>query len=366
VSHAVYLHVGTAKSGTTYLQRILSRNRELLKKSGVLYPGDRSSHFMASMDLRNAGFKGYVYPEAEGAWNRVVKEVQEFPGDAVISHETLARTPPKLVRKAVESFPGRDVRVVFTCRDLGRQIPAAWQERVKNRNPQTYAAYLAKVYDGWNDGQTVASSTFWRGQNLIQLTRRWSRVVGAENLRLVTVPAPGADPNELWSRFVGATGLPLLDYEIDVTPSNASMGTAGTELLRRLNPLFPEELTWPQYEVRVKNRFVLRDLTQHDTGGRLTVPEERRTETDKLAAQMIDYLRDSGCTVIGDLEDLRPAYRPDGMLPDEVSTEQLLDLSLHVIAGMAARRRPGHGELSGTQAARLLARKAWRKLLPRR
>ncbi len=366
MSRAVYLHVGTAKSGTTYLQRIMARNRDLLKRSGMLYPGDRSSHFMASMDLRESGFKGYVYPEAAGAWDQVVAEVQEFPGNALVSHETLARTPPKLVRKAVESFPDHDVRVIITCRDLGRQIPAAWQERVKNRNPQTYASFLEKVYGGWNDGETSGHTVFWRTQNLIGLTRRWSQAVGAENVRLVTVPAPGADPNELWSRFASAADLPDLDYEVDVAASNASLGTAETELLRRLNPLFPEELTWPQYESRIKNRFVLRDLSQHSTGGKLTVPEEHRAQTDKCAAQMIDNLRDSGCTVIGDLEDLRPAYRTQVSRPEDVSTEQLLDLSLHVLAGMASRRRPSPVRLSGRQAARLLARKAWAKLRPGR
>lgn len=357
----VYMHVGTGKSGTTYLQRILASNREQLKEHGVLYPGTRSSHFLASMDLRTTTFQGYEYPETEGAWGRLVSEARAFRGNVLISHETLGRTRPKVIEKAVGSFPGSDVRVIVTCRDLGRQIPAAWQERVKNRNQQTYADYLSRVFDGWNGGKTSLRNAFWRTQNLIELTRRWSDVVGVENVRLVTVPSSGVGPDELWKRFARAADLPDLDYEIGIAASNASIGTAETELLRRLNPLFPEELTWPLYEGRIKNRFVLRELSQHNVSGRLTVPEKYRESTEQIAAQMIGFLRDSGCTVIGDLEELRPSYRSEASLPEEVSTDELLDLSLRVLAGMASKRSRRR-DVSGREAARVLAKKVRDKL----
>jgi hypothetical protein len=366
VSRTVYLHVGTAKSGTTYVQRVLARNRKLLQDHGLLYPGDRSSHFWESMDLRGAGFKGYEYPEAQGAWDRVVAEVEGFAGDVLISHESLANTPPKLIQKAVESFPGREVRVLVTCRDLGRLVPAAWQEAVKNRNQQTYGEYLDMVFDSWNDGDTVGNAFFWRAQNLIALVRRWSAVVGAENIRLVTVPAPGTDPDELWRRFQRAADLPELEYDVAVSASNASLGTAETELLRRMQPHFPDELTWPMYERRIKGRFVRTDLSLHTTGGKLTVPEKYREQADRIADQMIGAMRDSGCTVVGDLEDLRPAYLPVVQLPDDVSTEQLLELSLRLIAGMASRRPPvvqNPAPRKGT--ARLLAGKVVHRLRSR-
>ncbi len=61
-----------------------------------------------------------------------------FPGRALVSHETLARTTKPVARKAVASL-GDDVRVLITCRDLGRQVPAVWQENVKNRSTESYA-----------------------------------------------------------------------------------------------------------------------------------------------------------------------------------------------------------------------------------
>lgn len=353
----VYLHVGTAKSGTTYLQRILARNRGLLKKNGVLYPGKGSSHFFASMDLRGATFKGHEYPGTAGAWDRLAGEVREYDGDALISHETLGSAQPKVIEKAVGCFPGSDVRVLVTCRDLGRQIPAGWQERVKNRNDQTYAVFLQDVFSEWNGEQTSFRSVFWRTQNVVALTRRWSRALGAENVLVVTVPLSGADPDELWRRFARAADLPDLDYDVSSEVRNASLGAAEAELLRRLNPKFPDDLTWPEYESRIKGRFVLRELAPHNTRGGLSVPEQWREPTEQVAAQMIEFLRDLGCPVVGDLEDLRPSFRSEASLPEEVSTDELLELSLQVLAEIASRPPFRRRDVSAREAGRIIARR---------
>lgn len=362
MARTVYLHVGTAKSGTTYVQHILLRNRQLLEGHGLLYPGRRPrAHFLGSMDLRGSGFKGHTYPGAEGAWDRLVEQTNRFDGNALISHETLAMSPPEVMQKAVGSFPGRDVRVILTCRDLGRQIPAVWQERVKNRSHQTYAAYLQRVFDAWNGGNPAPRGTFWDLQNLIELTRRWSGAVGAENVRLVTVPAPGADRDELWKRFARGADLPDVDYDLDAPASNASLGTAETELLRRLNQHFRKDLTWPQYSARIKGRFVLQELSQRSTSGSLTVPVRWRESTEQVANQMIEFLRGSGCDVVGDLEELRPHFRTEASLPDEVGADELLGLALDLLASLTSRIDPsaerpksGRADLSGREAARVI------------
>jgi len=95
VSRTVYLHVGIAKTGTTYLQRRLFANRELLERHGTLYPGSGpAAHFLASLDLRGTTFKGHAYEGVEGAWDRLVAAADGFGGNTLISHETLARAKP--------------------------------------------------------------------------------------------------------------------------------------------------------------------------------------------------------------------------------------------------------------------------------
>jgi hypothetical protein len=364
VARAVYLHVGTAKSGTTYLQRMMADNRELLRQHGYLYPGPRSSHFMESLSLRGVRFKGHSYPAAEGAWERTAEEVRNFPGQALISHETLGNAMPKAIRRAVDSFPGSDVRVIITCRDLGRQIPAAFQERVKNGNPQAYAEYLSRMFETWK-GAGSSGKLFWRTQNIAELGRRWSELVGEENVWLVTVPKPGAAPGELWRRFAEAAEMPTVDYLVSEGARNTSLGTVETELLRRLNGYFPSDLPWLRYQRAVKRRLVKNDLAPSQLGGRLSVPEQYQKVTDEVADSMIGAVRDRAFVVVGDLEELRPAFRTDATQPDELPADQLLDLSLRILSRkvfLKPRRRPASRHLSGREALRVLRSAARRRV----
>ncbi len=354
MARTVYLHVGTAKSGTTYLQRRLAHNRGLLERHGYLYPGDRGSHFLASLDLRDTGFKGHRYAAAEGAWDRVAQQVRAFAGDALVSHETLAHAKDPAAREAVASL-GDDVRVLVTCRDLGRQVPAVWQENVKNRNTQSYPDFLAKVFAA-RDAGSGRDIAFWRAQDVAGLAARWADVVGPDNVVLVTVPRSGAAPGELWRRFSSAAGLPALDYEEASTGRNASLGTVETELLRRLNDFVPDDVPWPQYEKLVKHRLVELDLSPHEVGGRFTVPEEYQQRTREIAAGIIAELRGSGYQVVGSLDDLEPEFRSSATRPQDVTDGQLLDLALRVVADMALRRTGprGRADVSGRDALRVL------------
>jgi hypothetical protein len=276
------------------------------------------------MDLRGAGFGGHEYPGAAGMWARITKEANHFSGNTVISHETLARTRRAVIRRAVDSFSTNDVRVVLTSRDLGRQIPAVWQENVKNRHDQTYADFLHDVLVGVPPAdpdkhvtELIRSTSFWRPQDLPDLVKRWSGVVGRDKVTLVTVPPPGSPRDELWNRFAQAVELPDLAYSFELDNANVSLGAAEAELLRRMTAYVPDSVEWPQWETRVKRRFAERTLAPLNAHGKAV---ERR-----------------GVRVIGDLDDLRPRFEaPQGPMPDEVSDGELLESALRVLSKMAA------------------------------
>jgi hypothetical protein len=133
MTERVYLHVGSPKSGTTYLQRVLRHNQEELGRQGVLVAGRTHG------DLVHAGFVVREDPRlarlperASGAWDRLVEEVRGFRGHtAIISYELLSAARRRQAAEAIESLDSYDVHVVITCRDLGRAVPSAWQERLK-------------------------------------------------------------------------------------------------------------------------------------------------------------------------------------------------------------------------------------------
>lgn len=327
--HPVTFHIGTPKSGTTSLQNILAGNRDLLRRHGFLYPGKNQGHFIEAMSLREGGFRGHEFESAQGAWERTVAQVLAHEGPALISHEILGGSKRRIVQRAADSLPGRRLRVVITCRDLGRQFPAVWQEGVKNGDTVTYADFLAQALDGW-DGPGAAAG-MWRGQNLASVADRWGSVVGHENVVVVTVPPAGSDKDVLWRRFVEAVGLPDVEYAVPDVPRNPSLGTVETELLRRVVTKLPEDLPWPTYSRQVKRRLAQRRLVKHKAGGSLSVPAARHDDVRRVSAEMLEAIRRQGCQVVGDLADLEPAFAPDGTSPDEVSDAQLLERALDVL-----------------------------------
>ncbi|MBA3308504.1 MAG: hypothetical protein H0U28_00370 [Nocardioidaceae bacterium] len=331
----------------------------------MIYPGSKpAAHFLASMDLRESGFKGHQYPGAEGMWERLSAEANAFPGIAVFSHETLARARKKRIKQAISAFNTDDVQVVLTTRDLARQLPAMWQEQVKNRNEQTYDDFLAEVFAAANAGDKAKRVKFWRPQDLVGLTERWVDIVGADKVTIVTVPRPGAERQELWRRFATATELPDLRYDFDLEQENVSLGVVEAELLRRLNSRLPDDLDWPQYETRIKRRFAEHTLAPAEPAARLAVPEKWHAQIAEISAGTIDYLRGSGCRVVGDLEDLRsePAA-PEGPMPHEVTDGEVLDLALRILGTLAARPLPGRASPATlSRRARTMVQRAKRRL----
>lgn len=332
--------MGVAKTGTTYLQRNLWLNRQLLRKHGVLYPGGESSaHFFASLDLREARFH-HSDDAVDGAWPRLVEETNAWSGSTVISHETFARTPRKTIPVAVQSFDSTDVRVVLTVRDLSRQLPAVWQEQLKNRDYQTYTDFLTSVMDtapgGVTSPRSYAEDAFWTPHDISALARRWARVVGPESVIVVTVPPSTADRQELWRRFSQAVELPALDYEVDSAKRNESLGSAETELLRRLNERLPEDFEWSTYRRQIKRKLVKETLAAKRSHGGLVVPQQWESRVDEIASSTIDALVRGGYRVVGSLEDLRPAASPaDTVMPDNLTDGQLLDVALDVLRDVA-------------------------------
>lgn len=336
MSRTVYLHIGLAKSGTTYVQHLLQANRALLGEHRVLFPGPKmSEHFMAALDLTEATFLGHRYAESEGAWARLAAATNEYAGTTVISHEMFAPASRKAIERAMTSLETDDVRVVITARDLARQVPAVWQERIKNGNQERYTDYLDSILRSEKGRRHQGG--FWRQQHLIGISRRWAAVVGPERVTVATLPQSGSDSSELWRRFVDATDLPDLDYSLDAGRRNQSLGIVESELLRRLNAHLPE-LAWPQHVRRVKRRLAEGTLAKASSSSRLVVPLSYQQDVAAAADATVSHLQALGCRVVGSLEDLRPTFpAADPPTPDTVHDTELLDATLAQLAEYVSR-----------------------------
>lgn len=323
------MHVGVAKTGTTYVQRILEANRGVLRSGGLLYPGRRrGAHFVASIDLRGLQSQKYSHLDVDGRWDALATDVRGYDGNAVISHETFARCSRAEITRVRESFPDARVRIVLTVRDLGRQIPAVWQETLKNRGTNRYGDFLEDIFVNTDSRQ---HAFFWRAQDVARVVARWADEFGASNVVVVTVPPPGAAEHELWNRFARAIELPPVQVDLPPAAANVSLGPAEAELLRHVNAVLPADLPWPTYVASVKHGFAESSLARRTTT-RLLVPPAWHEAVGERAASMVTALQSSGCQVVGDLGDLSPRLPLSAVSgPDDLAPEEMLRVAAEVI-----------------------------------
>ncbi len=335
----VYLHVGTPKSGTSYLQDRLDRNRDLLDQHGLDYLVTRSGdHFEAALDLIGERWAGEE-KAARGQWDALAVEARRSRRDVLVSHEILAAAGPASVARAMESFRGEEVHVVVTARDLGRQIPAEWQERVKHRGGRDYTTFLKALHRNYTSGEK--DMWFWRVQHLPRILSTWGAGLPPGQVHLVTVPPSGGPRDALWDRFAQVVGLdPHAEYAESQT-TNASLGGAEVTMLRRLNlELAEQQVPRKIYVDWVRETIVKEVLARRPDKVLATVPPGRRPSIETITAAWLEEIRTAGVDVVGDLGDLEPVW-PDHSEgwpnPDHADPAVVADAAVEALAHVLAR-----------------------------
>ena len=339
----VYLHVGAMKSGTTYLQKVLQHNRDQLEHRGMLFPGLRwSDQVTAAEDL--IGRRPDGKPASPGAWEALVDEVMAHEGPAIISMETLSSARKAQARRAAQSFAPRRVRVIVTARDVGRVIPAQWQEWVQNGGTVSFSTFL-RTSSAVRVSVAPVARRLWWSQNIARILRTWQPYVDASDLVLVTVPPDGSDRSLLWRRFCEAVELDDADaYDLQVA-SNESLGAVSAELMRRVNRAAKRRHEPWQARSRVKHRLGKRVLASRKSREpKLVIPDRYRDFAVNTSQRMVGDIEKVGPQVVGDLDELRVTAaalpRADGGVsslsdPERLGVEQLLEAALDGLLGLS-------------------------------
>ena len=322
------------------------RNRGAMRQRDLAFPGRPGEHFHAALDLRGIAFGGYDNPAVAGAWSRLTAKALASPtAKALISHEILAGATPAQIEQAVASLRPATVHVVYGGRDLARQLPAVWQESLKNRRSRSYESFLSKALRSRPSDDEPTG--FWRAQDPVATLARWREALPPEHIHVVTLPQAGAPATTLWERFCAALGVEPDGVDLSIARANASLSAEEAEVLRRLNRALPDDLSWPAYERQVKRRFNARAQSRAGAAGpgsRLTVPERHREVVQRRAVELRDGLAGAGYDVVGDLDDLLPAESSFGT-PTEVPPDMVTDAAVDMLAAVLAEptRRGGDG-----------------------
>jgi hypothetical protein len=340
VSRQVFLHVGAPKTGTTYLQDRLTLNARTLAEHGVHFPSRHAladpqlSQFRASIDLLGQDWGGPP-GHATGAWDALVRRIRRLEGTVVVSHETLAPAKPEHVRRALRDLRGSEVHVVYSARDLGRQVPAAWQESVKQGRTWTYRRFLRRMVQG--------GPWFARAFDLPRVLETWGADLPPERIHVLTVPHEPGDV--LWERFCTVLGIEPTWAPREAERVNRSLGVAETQLLRRLNARI-DHATRRSADFDELVRHMLADrMLANRRGTRLQLPARLHPWAVAEAERWTDWITERGVHVVGDLAELHPGppVAPEEFVdPAAVSAKAQLGAALDALAAMTveAARRP--------------------------
>ncbi len=334
----VFVHIGLHKTGTTYLQNLMRANVTAMAAQGVEFSWgkDRPVQAFAVWDLQGRRPRDGRDNRIAGQWQALV-DATNVSGQptALISEERLSLCTLRQIRRCVHSFPDSEVHVVVTVRDLARVAVSAWQEEVKNDNTWTWEEFAASVRD-MAQRATNPARGFWLRQDVVKICEAWETAVPAERIHVITVPPSGSSPGLLMERFASVVGFDPDALSKPPPWNNENMGTAATEVVRRVNARLGGRLNQAQHDQVVKMSLA-KMLARRSERARTGIPEDDLPWVTDRAQTVIGGLRSHGYPVVGDLEELLPQQPQGARRPGEVSEHELLEASLDALAMLSEK-----------------------------
>ena len=146
--------------------------------------------FLAALDLLDRPWGG-MRPQAKGEWEALVRRARRARGNVVLSHEILAGAKPAEAERALSDLSFAEVHVIYSARDVARQVAAEWQEQLKHQRKVTFKTFLKQIRE---TDQRQGTRWFWRVQGLPGVLERWGNGLAPAQVHVVTVPRPGGPP----------------------------------------------------------------------------------------------------------------------------------------------------------------------------
>jgi hypothetical protein len=339
MSRRVFVHVGTPKSGTTYLQAVLWHNAASLRADGLLLPARFQAHYAAAKGVTSRrGMHREVNIDMDAAWSGLARKVNRWPRDALISHELLAPASAEQARQALADLRG-ELHIVLTARALHKQVPASWQEQVKGGLATPYEMFLSWV----RGGDKAKGAWFWQVQDVADIAHRWGADLPPERIHVVTVPSDSRDSATLWSRYAAVLGLDGSAYDLSVPRKNKSLGVVESELLRRVHAVRDFRFTDGKRHRWTRKLLATEVLGQRSSAPILT-PARARDWLEQRSVRILESLGADGYDVSGTLEDL--SWRPpaaDARLMSSVTEAELTEATewtIQQLRRVLAHRHP--------------------------
>lgn len=348
MTRPLFLHIGLQKTGTSYLQTLFLGSQDALREAGLdVYPTNRRAAYWLMLDVRDR-FRPHDPPQARDVLRDLPRALRAAPGRAaLVSEESFSPAEDAQIERLLAACVDREVHLVITARDLGRQIPSVWQQGLQSGRAMPFPEYLSRLHKTQG-----TSAPIWWQKDLPAVLEKWSRHVPPERIHVVTVPPRGADEGLLLARFCSVLGVsPDLLDQSKVGRANRGLRLEQAEVLRRVNAGIPDALKRRDVYGDVGKRgFSVRVLGDAD-GRRILLPESERTWCEELSGQYVEAVRTGGYHVVGEVEDLLPddaAFAPD---EQEVTEAQVAAVAVKALTTMVTRQLTAHMARKDRQAA---------------
>ena len=340
MARRVILHVGNHKTGTTFLQTLMWNNRAALRRQGVLYPGEqRADHVHASLKIRNAPNLHLRGRAAPSAWDRILAEIRDFDGTALISHEDFGPATPEQAQAVLQALEPAETHVVVTARSVVWTFPGLWQEHVKFHSTAPLTDFASTFSDNPLDHWG------WRGLDTAQTLARWGSTLPPERVHVVTAPGKGAPRGQLWERFAGLLGVDPASCDATAATSNDSLGVVEVELLRKVNAHLGPEYSQAIVASRWLRYYLAAEVLAPRRGERYGPGPDQEAFLRAKSVEIVEALRAARYDVIGDLDELLPPAGPiEGRHPDDVTPAELADVGAAALAQVLDDLRRVTGE----------------------
>ncbi|MGA1329422.1 MAG: hypothetical protein ACO3ZX_03625 [Candidatus Nanopelagicales bacterium] len=321
------LHIGTMKSGTTYLQHGLTSQLENLTAANWLYPmkfapargainHERAIYGLVGDEIPWVDRKLQIKMQPQ--WQKLLDEIHDSSANVLLSAEALAVMLESGIEKLLTALPKRKIKVVLTARDLARVLPSSWQQSVRNGRPYGYDEYFDRIKNAAQLPVTeMVGSNFWRSYRLNEVVARWQKFIPLADISIITVPAKTSS-DSLWARYIKAIGLPLDTNEPKFNDKQAhtSITWAEAEVLVELNQQWLTKGKSTLQRNQLRRRIVQEGFQQRSDRGApigLTAPwlELAREWSDDDIRKLLSL----GVTIHGDIADLRVADTLTAALP---------------------------------------------------